>query len=128
MGSRTLDPLGDFLQVNRRIVFLVVKAVFREGTQFVLFEVNNRATRARVTRFMTLFLRGLRQDGVLDGETDQEAFFVQCNEGNNTATVLRQGKLVCRVGLNVGDTIEFVEITLEQDTRALDAEIATEVG
>lgn len=128
MGSRTLDPLGDFLQVNRRIVFLVVKAVFREGTQFVLFEVNNRATRARVTRFMTLFLRGLRQDGVLDGETDAEAFFVQCNEGNNTATVRRQGKLVCRVGLNVGDTIEFVDITLEQDTRALDAEIATEVG
>jgi uncharacterized protein len=128
MGSRTLDPNGDFIQINARIVFLVVKRVFKEGTQFCLFENNNRKTRARVVRFLTSYLRGLRQAEILDGETDQEAFFIQCDENNNTASVRKTGKLKARIGLNVGSTIEFVEMTLEQDTRAIDAELAAEIG
>lgn len=128
MGARTLDSLGDMRQVNTRIVFLVVKRVFKEGTQFALFENNDRALRARITRFMTAYLRGLRTSGILSGDTDDEAFFVICDESNNTPTVRKSGKVICRIGLNVGDTIEFVDITLEQDTRAIDAELAAEVG
>jgi phage tail sheath protein FI len=128
MGARTLDSAGDMLQVNRRIVFLVVKRVFKEGTQFALFENNDRALRARIKRYMTVYLRGLRTAGVLSGDTDDEAFFIICDETNNTATVRKTGKVVCRVGLNVGDTVEFLEITLEQDTRQIDAELASEAG
>jgi uncharacterized protein len=128
MGARTLDSLGDFSQIPTRIVFLVVKRYFKEATQFALFETSNTELWNRITRVLTLYLRGLRESGILQGSSDEEAFFVQCNADNNTPFVRKSGRVRCRVGLNVGDTTEFVEITLEQDTRALDAELAAEVG
>lgn len=124
-GSRTLDGIGDFLQINVRVVFIVVKRQFRTGTRFANFENNDPTTRGRVTRYMTAYLRGLREAGILQGNSDDEAFFVICDESNNTPTVINQGKLKCRVGLAVQRPAEFIDITLEQDTRAIDAELAS---
>lgn len=127
MGSRTLDPIGDFRQINVRMIFLVVKRVFQAGTEFALFENSNPELWARIRRFMVTYLRGLRQNGILEGTTDAESFFVICDETNNTASVRKSGKVKCRVGLYTPDTAEFLEITLEQDTRAIDAEVASGV-
>lgn len=128
MGSRTLDSQGQFLQINTRMIFIVVKRVFREGTQFALFENSGPELWGRISRFMTGYLRGLRRAGILQGATDAEAFFVLCNKDNNPASVRASGKVVCRVGIYTPNTTEFLDITLEQDTRALDAEIATDLG
>jgi hypothetical protein len=123
-GSKTLDPTGEFGQISTSIIFIIVARQFQEQTQFALFEYNNRTTRQRVVREMSSYLRGLWSQGVLQGASTEEAFFIQCDELNNTASVRKSGKLLCRIGINTGDTIQFVENTLEQDTRAIDQELA----
>lgn len=123
-GSRTLDPIGDFRQISVRFVFLFVRRDFEVRTRFATFENNTPTTRGRVTRTTRSALRELREAEILEGENDDEAFFVVCDETNNTALVRKQGKLKCRVGMAVANPSEFIEITLEQDTRAIDAELA----
>lgn len=125
-GSRTLDPTGEFGQINVEITFIVVQRVFDDISLITVFENNNPVTRRKLVTRFTSYLRGLRLQGVLQGASDDDAFFVVCDETNNTASVRASNRIVCRVGLAVEEPGEFVEITLERDTRALDAELAVE--
>lgn len=123
-GSRTLDPTGEFGQITTRIIFNTLKRVLKDQLLFVMFENNNDTTRAAVRRLITGFLREWRLQGILQGATDDQAFFVVCDETNNTAAVINAGKLVVRVGLATQRPVEFLDITLEQDTRAAQAAAA----
>jgi len=123
-GSRTLDPTGEFGQFNVQTVFNINKRIARQKTRFVNFENNDPATRASVDRVLTATFREQRLAGILSGTKDDEAFYIICDESNNTPLVRQKGKLVCRVGLAVNRPAEFLEFTFEQDTRAVDAALA----
>lgn len=125
-GSRTLDATGEFGQVSVEIVFTVVERLFDDLSQFTVFENNNPTTRATLVRNLSSILRDYRVKGILQGESDDEAFFIICDETNNTPSVIASNRIVCRVGLAVEEPGEFVETTLERDTRARDAELASE--
>jgi hypothetical protein len=120
-GDKMLDPTGEFGAKNVRYVFMLVAKAFRIGTRFVNFEPNNDTTREAVRRFMIGYLSGLREQGILYGATDADAFTVVCNESNNGPLVRAQKKLVVDIELNVTDAIRFRDMQLFQDTRALDA-------
>lgn len=122
-GSRTLET-GEFRQANVRRTFLFVAESLQEGTGFVLFENNTPETRARLVRTITSFLLRLWRAKILTGARASEAFFVICTEGNNPPSIINAGQLICRVGIAVGRPSEFLNIELQQDTRALDAELA----
>lgn len=123
-GSRTMDPTGEFGQINVQVVFNVNKRLARQKTRFVNFETNNTDTRASVTRVLTATFREQRTAGILAGSKDDEAFYIICDESNNTPLVRKKGKLACRVGLAVENPAEFLEFTFEQDTRAVDQALA----
>lgn len=124
-GSRTLDPTGEFGQISVRIVFNTLKRILRSQLLFVLFQNNNVDTRAAVTRLIVAQLREWRAAGILAGNTDAEAFFVICDETNNTPQVIASGKMVVRVGIAPQRPTEFLDITIEQDTRAAEAAAAS---
>lgn len=124
-GSRTLDPTGEFGQINVVVIFLTVQDFLNNNTRWVNFENNDSDTRGRVSALVISYLRDLRKAKILVGNTDDEAFFVTCDESNNTPNVIQQGKLVCRIGLAAARPAEFVAFTLEQDTRAIDAALAS---
>jgi phage tail sheath protein FI len=89
------------------------------------FELNNDATRARVVRNVSSVLRGHWRNGLLVGKKEQEAYFVICSaEDNNDPVVQASRKLKVRIGVAVAHASEFVDITIEQDTRALDAALS----
>lgn len=126
MGSRTLDPAGTFGQISVRIVFNTLKRILRDQLLFVLFQNNNDTTRATVVRIITAFLRGWRAAGIIAGNTDAESFFVICDTTNNTPSVIASGKMVVRVGIAPQRPTEFLDITIEQDTRAAEAAAASQ--
>lgn len=127
-GSRTMDTTGEFGQINQQIVFNVDKRLAKKATRFVNFENNDTSTRNNVVRVLTSLFRQQRVDGVLQGASDDDAFFVICDETNNTPSVIASGKMKVRVGLAVSRATEFLEFTFEQDTRKIDAELAAQAA
>lgn len=123
-GSRTMDPTGEFGQINVQTVFNVNKRLLKTKTRFVNFENNDVTTRNSLVRVVTATLREQRTSGILAGTKDEEAFYIICDESNNTALVIASGKLKCRIGLAVNRPSEFLEFDLEQDTRAVDRALA----
>jgi len=122
-GSRTLET-GEFRQIPVRRLFMFIEESLAEASRFVLFENNDPETRAAVTRLYKGFLRNLRLSKMLYGKSDAEAFFVICDERNNTQTVINSGLMKARVGVAVKKPTEFLLIEVMQDTRALDAELS----
>ena len=123
-GSRTMDPTGEFGQINVQTVFNIYKREAKKRTRFVNFEGNDTSTRGTATRVLTALFREGRKAGTLKGERDSDAFYVICNDSNNGPTVSNSGKMKIRVGLAVVRATEFLEFSFEQDTRALDRELA----
>jgi len=122
-GSRTLSKTGGIgSQINERRVFSFIEQSLDLGMRFVLFKNNTPAFRKTVKDTIDTFLVGQRLAGVL------ESFYVDVGEGLNNAVVRSQGKLIAVVGLKVPDTIEFFEIVVTKDTRALEEALASLVG
>jgi phage tail sheath protein FI len=126
-GDATLDATGEFDSIGEVTGFNIAKREIRRRTRFVNFEFNDATTRSRVSRVLQVLFRQWRLDGVLQGNKDDEAFFIICDESNNTPLIINQHKLVCRVGLAFQKSARFIEFTLEQDTRAVEAALASSV-
>lgn len=114
-GSRTLES-GSFRQIPVRRLFLFVEESLAESSRFVLFEPNNRETRAKVARLYKGFLRNLRLARMLKGDSDEEAFFVIVNEQNNPPSVVNSGLMKARVGIAVSKPTEFLQIEVQEKT------------
>lgn len=125
-GGKTLaTPGSDFDRIAIRRLFLFVEESIQEGIQFVKHEPNNATTRRRVTATINSFLVALWQDGGLNGEQPADAFFVICNDSNNSPIIQRQFRLVARIGLAPVFPAEFIDLTFELDQRALNEELAS---
>lgn len=127
MGNITLDPTGEFGELNVQRLFIYVGVSLNIGLRWVNFEPNNSETRARVVRTVRAFLRQIWKAGGLGGGDSSkmdDAFFIQCDGNNNDAVVRAARKLKVRIGLAAVHAAEFIDQTLEQDTRAIDAALA----
>ena len=113
-GARTLSSDPAWRYVNVRRLFNFVEKSIEMGTQWVVFEPNNPDLWARIRRDVGAFLTGLWRDGMLFGQTPNEAFFVKCDEELNPADVRDRGQLFIDVGLAPVKPAEFVIFRLSQ--------------
>lgn len=117
-GARTLasDPAGDpewkYINVRRLINFL--RESIDEGTQWVVFEPNDIALWAKITRNVTAFLTNVWRSGALFGATPQEAFFVKCDGETNPPEVRDLGQVVTEIGVAPVKPAEFVIFRISQ--------------
>jgi phage tail sheath protein FI len=115
-GARTLtsDALWKYVSVRRLFIFLE-RSIY-EGTQWVVFEPNDPRLWARVTDTIRLFLRGQWRLGALYGRTEEQAFFVTCNETVMSQDDILNGRLVCEIGIAPVRPAEFVIFRIFQHT------------
>jgi phage tail sheath protein FI len=59
-------------------------------------------------------LQGIWQQGVLQGDTADQAYFVECDSGNNTPTSIASGEVHIQVGLALNSPAEFIVIDINQ--------------
>lgn len=114
-GARTLsvqDPEWRYINVRR--LFLFLRKSIENGTQWVVFEPNDPALWAKITRNVTAFLTNVWRDGALLGNTPQEAFYVKCDAENNPDEVRSQGRVVTEIGVAVTKPAEFVIFRISQ--------------
>jgi phage tail sheath protein FI len=114
-GARTLASTDQsWRYINVRRLFIFIEESIRRGTQWVVFEPNDNDLWARVRRTVSAFLRNLWMQGALVGATPEQAFFILCDETNNPASSVDEGKLVVDIGLAPVKPAEFVIFRLSQ--------------
>jgi hypothetical protein len=113
-GARTLssDPAWRYLNVRR--LYNYVESSLRGGTQWVVFEPNDKDLWERLIRTIRSFLFRVWLDGGLFGDTVDAAFYVKCDDETNPGETIEAGQLVCEVGLAVVKPAEFVVFRLAQ--------------
>lgn len=113
-GGRTTTTDPDWKYINVRRIFIFVETSIQRGTQWVVFEINADPTWRRVVRVIEDFLTNLWRDGVLQGATKDEAFFVKCDRTTMTQYDIDNGRLICVIGIAPVKPAEFVIFRIGQ--------------
>ncbi len=113
-GARTLSSDPAWRYINVRRLFNYVEKSIENGTQWVVFEPNNRKLWARVSRDVSAFLRTVWRDGALFGSAPSEAFYVKCDDELNPPESRDLGRLIIEIGLAPVKPAEFVIFRISQ--------------
>ena len=113
-GARTLSSDPAWRYVNIRRLFNYLEESILGGTQWAVFEPNDRALWARLRRSIQAFLVTEWRKGALFGLTPDEAFYVKCDDETNPAENIDLGQVVCEIGVAPVKPAEFVVFRLSQ--------------
>lgn len=113
-GARTLSSDPAWRYINVRRLFNYVEKSIEGGTQWVVFEPNNRKLWARVSRDVSAFLRTVWRDGALFGSAPSEAFYVKCDDELNPPESRDLGRLIIEIGMAPVKPAEFVIFRISQ--------------
>ncbi len=113
-GARTLSSDPAWRYINVRRLFNYVEKSIENGTQWVVFEPNDRKLWARVSRDVSAFLRMVWRDGALFGSAPSEAFYVKCDDELNPPESRDLGRLIIEIGLAPVKPAEFVIFRISQ--------------
>ncbi len=113
-GARTLSSDPEWRYLNVRRLFNFVEKSILTGTNWVVFEPNDRFLWGSVRRTITMFLRRVWRSGALFGRTPEEAFYVKCDEENNPPENRDAGILTVDVGIAPVKPAEFVVFRISQ--------------
>jgi uncharacterized protein len=115
-GARTLTSNALWKYISVRRLFIFLERSIYEGTQWVVFEPNDPRLWARVTDTIRLFLRGQWRLGALHGRTEDQAFFITCDERVMSQDDILNGRLICEIGIAPVRPAEFVVFRIFQHT------------
>lgn len=114
MGARTLQQNLPTRYVNTQRTLMNLQYALTQNTQFAIFDNNNAALWSKLTAIVSQYLLAAWQNGMLQGATAAQAFFVQCDSNNNTPTTVAAGEVHITVGLALNTPAEFVVININQ--------------
>ncbi len=115
-GARTVggDANADLKYINVRRTLIFLRESIDQGTQWAVFEPNDRSLWAKITRNVTAFLTTVWRDGALFGSTPEEAFFVKCDDETNPPEDRDLGKVTTEIGVAIVRPAEFVIFRISQ--------------
>ena len=88
----------------------------KASTNWVVFEPNDNTLWQRVSLTISSFLDGLWRTGMLTGGSPGEAYFVEIGPSTMTLDDIRNGRLICNIGIAPSRPAEFVIFRLTQNT------------
>ncbi len=116
-AARTLALRPSLRQLSVVRLLTALRLSLAREMQWVVFEPNEEPLWAEVRRLVRTFLTRLYEAGAFRGATTKDAFFVTCDRTTMSQNDLDNGRLICLVGVNVAEPIEYIvlEIALETD-------------
>ncbi len=114
-GARTLatgDTDWRYLNVRRLVCF--IEDSIKQSTTWAAFEPNDERLWAALRHDVTAFLKDQWRCGALVGSTPAEAFYVICDESNNSTDTIAQGLVQCDIGVAPVRPAEFIHFTVQQ--------------
>jgi hypothetical protein len=111
-AARTLSTDAAWRQLSVRRLMTMLRRTLDAQMQWAVFEPNGPALRADVRILVQSFLRRLWRQNAFKGATEDEAFFVHCDEEQNPGRVVDAGELVCEVGIAPAEPMEFLVLRI----------------
>jgi hypothetical protein len=111
-GARTLSHDPQWRQLSVRRLLTMIKRALEQQMQWVVFEPNSSSLHSDVRFALKSYLRELFRLGAFRGATEEEAFFVRCDETNNPPYVADAGRLIAEVGVAPAEPLEFIVLQL----------------
>jgi hypothetical protein len=115
-GARTAggDANLDYKYVSARRLFIFLRESIDRGLSWAVFEPNDAALWAKITRNVSAFLNLVWRSGALFGASPEEAFFVKCDAETNPPAVRDLGQVVTEIGVALTSPAEFVVFKIGQ--------------
>lgn len=116
-GARTSKQDGSanrYINMRRSLIYLEKR--LNDLATFAVFENNDEILWGRLITALGSFLNDYRNQGGLRGSTVEQAFYIKCDEENNTATTIAAGEVHIEIGVALEYPAEFVVINLSQKT------------
>lgn len=111
-GAKTLSKSNDWRYISVRRTFSRISSAIKNGTQWAVFETNDKNLRKRLVRQVSGFLLDLWMKGYLAGSTAEQGFYVRCDEELNPIENIDNGILTFEVGLAIVKPAEYFQITI----------------
>jgi phage tail sheath protein FI len=93
----------------------MIQRTLEQQMQWAVFEPNNTALRETLKQMITNLMRSLFQLNAFAGATEQESFFVRCDDVLNPAPVVDAGRLIVEVGVAPAEPLEFIVLRIARD-------------
>lgn len=113
-GVRTLKKTDITKYISARRSLNFVKANVLDLTNFAIFEQNGDVLWSQLSSVLSTFLARFWGEGGLKGANATEAYYIVCDETNNTAATIEQGEVHIEVGLALQAPAEFIVINVSQ--------------
>ena len=119
-GARTLagsdQADSEFKYVSVRRFYIYIEQSLSSGTQWAVFEPNDEKLWAQLGSSVDAFMHTLFLQGVFQGATPAQAYFVKCDASNNPQASIDQGVVNILVGYALVRPAEFTLIQIQQLT------------
>ncbi|MGW3153714.1 fibronectin type III domain-containing protein [Streptomyces sp. NPDC001089] len=114
MGARTLRKgMPDrYISVRRMLIYL--ENLLEDVTRFAIFEPNGPDLWQTLAALVDQQLLTLTQAGQLQSTIPSSAYWVVCDETNNTAATVALGEIHITVGVALASPAEFIVIEISQ--------------
>ena len=110
--SLSLDPAWRQLSVRR--LMLMLRRTLLEQMQWAAFEPHTPALCRQLVHLLTALLRRLYRFGSFKGATEEQAFFVQCDDSLNPPWRVDNGQLLAHIGVAPTEPLEFIVLQLSR--------------
>ncbi|PHI54227.1 hypothetical protein B9T65_00105 [Serratia marcescens] len=120
-GARTMLPpeKTGWRYISVRRLFNTVERDVREALRSVVFEPNSAMTWELVRSAVDHYLNALWRKGALQGDTPEQAYYVQIGLGATMSQVdIDHGKMIVKIGVAAVRPAEFIVLQLTQDVGA----------
>ena len=112
MGARTLARWDGHRFLNVRRLLIALRRDAERVTRWAVFESNTAATREKVRLSLVGVLMRYWRTGALVGATEDEAFYVACDDDTTPPPARDRGELVAEVGVAPSRPAEFVVVRI----------------
>ena len=114
LGGRTLSRVrpDEYISVRRSLNF--IKQNITTISRGAVFEPNNPLLWSALTTSISKFLTTFWGQGGLKGTSASQAFYVVCDETNNTQTTIDNGEVHIEVGVALQYPAEFIVINISE--------------
>ncbi|MDM1819178.1 hypothetical protein LZ334_24090 [Serratia ureilytica] len=118
-GARTQEDNDLWRYIPVRRLFNTLERDARTALQAAVFEPNSPLTWEQVRGGLDHYLNALWRKGALQGETPEQAYYVQIGLGATmTQDDINQGRMIVRIGVAAVRPAEFIVLQLTQNVIA----------
>ena len=115
-AARTLSSDPDYRQLSVRRLMTMITLTLERQSQWLVFEPNTADLRAKLSHSLSQFLGALFRQGAFAGDTEEQSFFVRCDDALNPPESQALGRLIAEVGVAPATPLEYLILRISQDT------------